>query len=78
MLTITASAVRTAAFARDNVTFDYTYDFGNYSDTIQALALEAPTVENTAAGTVVANHPVYGYRTYKLASIRNLVIHSKH
>jgi hypothetical protein len=72
----TAHAVRTAAFARDNVTFDYTYNSKTY--TVNAVTLEAPTNENTKSGTVVATDAVYGYRTYQLAKITNLIVHTKH
>ena len=77
MLTTTASAVRTAAFAHDTVTFDYKHDTENFADTVRSLVLTSPTAENVAVGTVTAIHPVYGYRSYKLNNIRNLIIHSK-
>ena len=71
----TAHAVRTAAFARDTVTFDYTRNGKTY--TVNTVTLEPPTTENTKSGTIVATDAVYGYRAYQLAKISVLTIHPK-
>ena len=70
----TATAVRTAAFARDTVTFDYAYDDCVESTTV---LLAPPTAGDTANGTVLAWTQWYGYRSYSLAKITNMVVNTK-
>ena len=74
-MTSTATAVRTAAFARDNVTFDYAYVDCIESTTV---LLAPPTAGDTAAGTVLAWTQWYGWRSYSLDKITNMIVNPKH